>query len=298
MRTQHHLKREPALTGTSTKNSLRVASHSSWLASQHFSAYGTRFLIRTNRTSILPALLARLPLGSELIPPQNGHPPDHVYSIVVSDRQGFSAILRHDGRRLAVAQNEGQLLTVFEQQVVSRLVKSARDRVFIHAGVVGWRGRAILIPGRSTHGKTTLVMHFVQAGATYYSDEFALLDSEGLVHPYARPLQVRMQKGSLIQTLVPVEQLGGSGGVGHQPIQPVMLLACRYRENANWLPNEITPGAAVLEMTRHSTSAFRNPHAAFQATSQAASHLKAWRGTRGEAQQVVEWALKLLEAEY
>ncbi len=30
-------------------------------------------------------------------------------------------------------------------------------------------------------GKTTLVKAMVEAGATYYSDEFAVLDKEGLV---------------------------------------------------------------------------------------------------------------------
>jgi len=57
--------------------------------------YGTRFLIRTNRTSILPPARPAS-LGSELIPPQKATT-DHVYSIVVSDRK-FQPILRHDGR--------------------------------------------------------------------------------------------------------------------------------------------------------------------------------------------------------
>jgi hypothetical protein len=283
------------LTGTLIANSPRPVSQSSYQASQHFIAYGTHFLISTNRPSLLPDLLTRLPLGASLIPSQTAQAPDHVFAVEVSDQEDFSAVVKSDGRRKAVAENEEQLLSVFEQQVVNRVANSARDRVFIHAGVVGWRGRAIVIPGRSTHGKTTLTMNFVQAGATYYSDEFALLDSEGLVHPYARPLQVRMQKGSLVQTLVPVEQLGGSGGVGHDPIRPIMLLACRYREGATWNPTEITPGAAALELTRHSTSAYRYPHAAFHATSQAVAGIKAFRGNRGEAPEVVEWALKLLD---
>jgi hypothetical protein len=265
---------------------------------RHFTAYGTHFLIRTNIASMLPALLNCLPLGAELDSLESAEKPDHVYSIVIANHSGFSAIVRRDNRRVALAHTEEQLLALFEQQLISRVANSARDRVFVHAGVVGWRDRAILIPGRSTHGKTTLVTHFIQAGATYYSDEIALLDSEGLVHPYARPLQVRRQKGSLVQTTVPAEQFGCTGGIGAKPIRPAMLLACRYREGATWCPKEISAGAAALELTRHSTSAYRHPHAAFHATSQAASHLKAWRGTRGEALHVVEWALNLLDKEY
>jgi hypothetical protein len=31
------------------------------------------------------------------------------------------------------------------------------------------------------------VAELVRAGATYYSDEFAVLDSRGRVHPFPRP---------------------------------------------------------------------------------------------------------------
>ena len=51
------------------------------------------------------------------------------------------------------------------------------------AGVVGWENRAIVMPGASFAGKTTLVRAWLEAGATYYSDEFAVLDRAGRVHP-------------------------------------------------------------------------------------------------------------------
>ena len=43
--------------------------------------------------------------------------------------------------------------------------------------IVTWgRGRAIVIPGRTFSGKSTLVAELVRAGATYYSDEYAVED--------------------------------------------------------------------------------------------------------------------------
>ena len=62
----------------------------------------------------------------------------------------------------------------------------------MHAGVVGWKGWALVLPGKSGAGKTTLVAELIRAGATYYSDEYAVLDERGRVHPYARPLAVRV----------------------------------------------------------------------------------------------------------
>ena len=58
----------------------------------------------------------------------------------------------------------------------------------MHAGAVAWRDRGIVIPGRSHSGKTTLVRALVEA-ARYYSDEFAVLDPQGRLHPYPLPLR-------------------------------------------------------------------------------------------------------------
>ena len=48
-----------------------------------------------------------------------------------------------------------------------------------------------MIPGSSFSGKTTLVRALVDAGAVYYSDEFAALDETGRVFRYAKWLSVR-----------------------------------------------------------------------------------------------------------
>jgi hypothetical protein len=263
---------------------------------ERFSAYGTQVEVRTNRASILPTLMRRLPLGSEPIEADTGFEPDLDFSIEFPAENDSRAILRFDGRRVGTCQDEAELLDFFERQVTWRVSLAAKSRVFIHAGVVAWRGQGILIPGQTCFGKTTLVMRFLEAGATYYSDDLALLDGEGLVHPYARALQVRRQSGSLLQTRVPVEEIGGAPKVGREPIRPALMLACRYRQGAHWRPTELTPGAAALELLRQSFSAHKSTEFAFHAAGHAASQMSSWRGTRGEAQPVVEWALKLLDA--
>ena len=75
------------------------------------------------------------------------------------------------------------------------LATLAKELVFVHAGVVGWRNRALVIPGRSFSGKSTLVMALVEAGADYYSDEYAIFDLEGKVHPYWRLPKLRSASG-------------------------------------------------------------------------------------------------------
>ena len=74
------------------------------------------------------------------------------------------------------------ILDTLESDLQLHVAEQARRRLFVHAGVVGWKGRAIVIPGRSFTGKTTLVAELVRAGASYYSDEYALIDSRGKIH--------------------------------------------------------------------------------------------------------------------
>ena len=54
-----------------------------------------------------------------------------------------------------------------------------RTHVLVHAGAVTWRGSGIILPGPSRSGKSTLVIALLEMGATYYSDELAVLDPSG-----------------------------------------------------------------------------------------------------------------------
>ena len=66
----------------------------------------------------------------------------------------------------------------------------------------------------------TLVRAVVEAGAVYYSDEHAMLDEVGRVHPYARPLPFRPPEGRPVD--LRAEALGGV--VGTEPELAAVLL--------------------------------------------------------------------------
>src|SRR6185369_13624268 len=86
-------------------------------------------------------------------------------------------LLRH-GEVVMQARNVERVVDRLRREVDETVALCARDGLFVHAGVVAWRGRAILIPGRSMSGKSHLTAELVRRGAMYYSDEFAVLNDD------------------------------------------------------------------------------------------------------------------------
>jgi hypothetical protein len=78
------------------------------------------------------------------------------------------------------------------ESVLNAIVASVRSHFLIHAGVVSWNDRGIILPADSTHGKTTLVLELVRRGFKFLSDEMAALGrADGRVHPFPRSLRIR-----------------------------------------------------------------------------------------------------------
>src|SRR5262249_9794104 len=139
----------------------------------------------------------------------------------------------------------------------------------------GWRGGAIVIPGRSFTGKTTLVAALVRAGAAYYSDEYAVLDAQGRVYPYPRRLSIR-EDGHPRPRRCTAEALGGR--VGSRPL-PVRLVAVTgYRPGARWRPRVLPPGHAALALLYNTVPAQRKPAAVLDALQQVVSHALTLKG--------------------
>src|SRR5436309_11058754 len=155
-----------------------------------FEAYGVKVQVTADNQSLREKLQDILPPGARECRPddsagrfvlhQNGV---EEYEVVVG---GTSFT---NGSTLDVA------LGLLDQQVRLHIAYTARDWIFVHAGTVAVDGRAIVLPGRSFSGKTSLVAALVQTGATYFSDEYAVVDPEGRVHPYPRPLSIRTPDG-------------------------------------------------------------------------------------------------------
>src|SRR2546430_9265743 len=215
-----------------------------WAAGFSIRSYGVRIGVRSNDPTALARVLELLPGEWE----KTDMPVvDRLYSILIGGAGARANVRRFsllygDHLRLARAIDLDSMLEIFESDLRLFVAEFARHRVFVHDGVVGWKGKAIVIPGRSFTGKSTLVAEFVRAGATYYSDEYAVFDSRGRVHPFLKPLEIRDQ-GDSRQSRIEVTQLGGRAGT--KPLPVGLVLMTQFREGVRWKPRKLSPGKGI-----------------------------------------------------
>lgn len=178
------------------------------------------------------------------------------------------------GRRSPAA----HVLQAVREDLVAYIAEHARTHAFVHAGVVGCHGKAVVIPGRSRTGKSSLVAALIRAGATYYSDEYAPIDERGRVHPYARPLELRPPDGA---RRVSAESLGAA--VGIEPLPVGWILKTHHAPGATWNPEKRGAGTGVLALFDNAVAARTRPAFVLPILRRAAEGAIVLDGPRGDA---------------
>lgn len=235
-----------------------------------------------------------LKLLTELLPPAWQDAP------VADDALGFK-LQTSDARTYELARNGEVIGSGSPEAMVDRfdwllrnhIAVAAPEHVFVHAGAVAYDGRAIVIPGQSFSGKTTLVTELVKAGATYYSDEYAVLGSDGHLYQYAKPLSIRGDDDST-KTMRDISVFGGTAG--ETPVPVGLVLVTQYRTGASWEPLELTRSEAVLEFLPHAFAAQERPQQTLAILGRAVKAATALKGDRGDAAELAPALLALLTA--
>lgn len=173
------------------------------------------------------------------------------------------------------------------------VAEHAKSVVFVHAGAVGWRQKAIVIPGNSFHGKSRLVAEFVRIGADYYSDEYAIFDENGLVSPYPRPIAMRPDSGPIFETPVTAEELGGRTGTEAIPVGCVLF--AKYEANSIWKPQLLSPGTAVLDIIPQTISIKRNTEFAIKVLKKGITNAIIVKSSRSDAADFAKMFLEFVD---
>lgn len=284
--TTRHARELPRLRGNSTR--LEQLDRLGWAEGLSVRAYGVRIGIRVSEPGALEPLVPLFPPGWK---PAASPVVDRLYSLVVADKARRGKVRRlnllyGDAERLARERELPPLLKTFEFDLRLYIAEAAPRRVFVHAGVVGWNGRAIVLPGRTLTGKSTLVAALVRAGATYYSDEYAVVDAKGRVHPFSKLISIRRDDGSYRADDHPVEAFGGS--VGTRPLHVGLVAVAPYKAGARWRPRRLSAAEGALALLDNAVPARRHPARVLATIKRAVDGATVLKGSRGEASAVAE----------
>lgn len=170
-----------------------------------------------------------------------------------------------------------------ELQVAAR----SSDPVFVHAGAVAIDGHGLVLPGRSGVGKTTLVLHLVEAlGATYYSDEYALLDRDAYLHPYVRDPHVRSAPGG---RGIPTPIATYTDRVGTEPVRVAGVIVARRVPGENWAPEDREARDCALFLLDNAVGARVRTPAVMDVVGAVAEAAWCVEGARDGVAEVSEW---------
>jgi hypothetical protein len=250
-----------------------------------FEAFGVRIRVAADTDHVLERITALLPPGAQPCPPSTV---DDAFG-VLADVNGSYQFTRGDSP-VTTGIDLDLAFLLLENQLRISVARHAPGRIFVHAGVVAHEGRALVIPGRSFTGKTTLVMALVRAGAIYYSDEFAVLDPEGFVHPYARALTVRDENEVQVD-----HEVGSLGGVaGDEPVPVGAVVVSSYVSGSEWAPTAISPGQCALAMLSNTVAAIDRAEEAMAAIGRAVAGAVLLEGDRGDADSIAGELLEVI----
>jgi hypothetical protein len=266
-----------------------------WAAGLSFNAFGVRIGVRASTEELLQCVIAHLPAGWS---PEKSKKVERLYSVIGANAGPRSSVrpfsfLYGDAQQLARSLSQENLYEALEADIEVYLAQASSQRLFVHAGVVAWGGGVIVIPGRSQSGKTTLVRAFLNAGAIYYSDEYAVFDTYGRVYPFPRSLSIRGEDNQTSR--VSAERLGSS--TGSKPLPVSMITLTSYQAGAQWKPRVLSPGRGALGLLVNTPIAQNEPQRTLAILGKVAKRGPVLESTRGEASETVASILRFMEKE-
>jgi hypothetical protein len=249
-------------------------------------AYGLGITMVAPSRAFLDRMRAALP--PQWVADQDGSP-ELRFVLMTDDGEAPRITLNDD---LLLEDSLDAMFQLLPSVVRQYVAAEAREAVFVHAGAVAYRGRGIVIPGKSFSGKTTLVAALARAGAEYYSDEYAVIQADGRLIPYPKELSLRMVEGSRFQTERSIADLGGV--MGSDPVEIGLLVLTEYRPSATWEPQLLSVAEGMVELLAHTEPVQARPESTLAVVTRALANSKVLKGLRGDADETAAALLAML----
>ena len=255
-------------------------------------SYGVKICITSNTPEAIKAVKIKL----------KDYLPDCFREIINGEATHNFLLVWNIGGKDSVYKNGESVITRIKREdaleslgsaIRLTVAEFAVGRVFLHAGVVSWKNKAIVIPGRSFSGKTSLTAALVKRGAIYYSDEYAVLDEQGFVHPFPKTLSIRGVIDDYRQVEYSVEELGGIAGTEKTRIS--MVLITDYIFNAKWKPKILSSAKGIMEIIKHTVPIRQNPEFTLRVLNQVAEHAIIIKSRRGDISKSADFIIDFFE---
>ncbi len=266
----------------------------------NFQAYGVRISIGSANIVYLEEIENRLikiiPNGFELIEKSNIE-----HNFLIKKRKNGDYKLFRNEKNVANSSSEKEFYDFIESEIRLTIAEFAVSNVFIHAGVVAWKNKAIIIPGSSFTGKTSLIAELIKKGALYYSDEYAVLGENGFVHPFPKMLSLRGIIDDFQQVDYSANSLGAETGV--DPIPVGLILFTEYDSSLEYSQNDLdgfpvdimSKGQALLEIIQHTIPIRNKPAPVLQVLKKMVNCAIAAKCKRGEVKIFADLLLEFFE---
>lgn len=218
---------------------------------------------------------------------------DQVISVSCGDSSGVFKYF-FQGEKLDFKGSESELFHLLRTLVRVTVAANTREKLFIHAGAVGWRGRGLILPAQSFAGKTSLVVELCRLGATYYSDEYAVIDDEGHLHPFPKDLSIRGPGGRHDRRDAEISEFGGSLAVEALPTSLILFSSFEDGLRA-WNPSPITAGEALLRLIPHMIAFPKDPEFCLRIGGILVENSAHFEALRGDVKEFAPRVLELLD---
>lgn len=193
-------------------------------------------------------------------------PADHVIDVVTGMEDGRIIL---DGAHGLPCPSPAGVLPGLASVLFSLWYRASADFLAVHAGLVAFRGRTVLVPGQSGSGKSTATAALLSLGAVYMSDDVVNLARGSLAASgFPFPLTIKADNAPRLAALFPdlaaqrdsirvdgkrlryitparVARRGEEVGAG-RPVDAIVFP--RYRANAETAVEQLAPADALARL--------------------------------------------------